>query len=173
MYKTKTERQGKAEFKKYKKDPYREELADPKTIDDIITMVSEKKEFSAAVSAIISEFNASRDNLEYVFESKSDQSCKFRVEITLREIEESKKTKPAKGVAAEKSKIEGIRMWSPYADKIIGCSAEEFNEREKSKPESMQSLFEQMNLNKPRMFVLKNKHNKEFDKYDMTVVFCE
>ena len=157
MFKTKAERLQEAAGKKSKKDPFSNELADPQTFTDVIAMRSASKEFVKAVNATILELNPSSDNSEYVFRSKSDHSWKYRVEIVIEEIVESedgnkKSTKAAKGVAAGKCRIEGIRMWSPCADTIIGCSAAEFNEKEQSKPESMQSLFEQMDLNKPRMF---------------------
>ena len=175
MFKTKAERHQEAEGKKSKKNPFSKELADLQTFNDVIAM-NRSKEFVAAVHAFILVINPSTDNSEYVFKGK-DGVWKYRVEIDIGEIVENdgnkKLTNAAKGVATEKCRIEGIRMWSPCADPIIGCSAAEFNEKEQSKPETMQSLFDQMDLNKPRTFVLKNIYNKSFNKYEMTAVFCE
>jgi hypothetical protein len=180
MFKTKAERHQEAEGKKSKKNPFSKELADLQTFNDVIAVIAmnrskEPKEFVVAFHGFILVINPSTDNSEYVFKSK-DGVWKYRVEIDIGEIAESdnkKQTKAAKGVATEKCRIEGIRMWSPCADPIIGCSAGEFNEKEQSKPETMQSLFDQMDLNKPRTFVLKNIYNKAFNKYEMTAVFCE
>ncbi len=175
MFKTKAERYQEAEGKKSKRNPFSNELAHPQTFNDVIAM-NRSEEFTTAVNAIILVLNPSSDNSEYVFQGK-DGSWKYRVEMTLGEIVESdgtkKQTKAAKDVATGKCRIEDIRMWSPCADTIIGCSAAKFNEKEQSKPETMQSLFDQMDLNKPRTFVLKNIYNKAFDKYEMTAVFCE
>ena len=113
--------------------------------------------------------------------SSAKKMIKFRVEVDLAEPEETdkkddkvaKKGGATKKTAAERNKLERVRMWSPSADKLLKLSPSEFIEKEKSDPESMQALFDKMELSKTRMFVLKNTHNTVYDNYELKVVFIE
>ena len=143
-----------------------------------MAMRAEGKPFLIALKACITDFDASSDNTEYVVKCKKD-GHKFRVQVDLAEPEEiddddkgGKKGK-AKKTAAKRNKLEHLRMWSPSADKLVKLSPSEFIEKEKSDPESMQALFEEMELSKTRMFVLKNTHNAEYDNYELKVVFIQ
>ena len=82
---------------------------------------------------------------------------------------------PKSGLQLAASDVEEIALsiWSPYADRFIGCSAQEFNDREESNPESMEALFEAMDFEKQYTFVIKKIHNKEYDKYEMKIVYIE
>ena len=56
---------------------------------------------------------------------------------------------------------------------LIRTSAQEFIDKEKSNPESMEALFEAMDFETPYTFVIKKIHNKEYDKYEMKIVYFE
>jgi hypothetical protein len=179
-FKTKAERSSETVDKKAKKEPFSEQISNPQTFEQVMAMKAEGKPFLVALKACITDFNASSDNSEYVVECKKD-GHKFRVEVDLAEPEETdkkddkvaKKGGATKKTAAERNKLERVRMWSPSADKLLKLSPSEFIEKEKSDPESMQALFDKMELSKTRMFVLKNTHNTVYDNYELKVVFIE
>ena len=66
-----------------------------------------------------------------------------------------------------------LAIWSPNADRRIHTSAQDFIDKEKSNPESMEALFEAMDFETPYTFVIKKIHNKEYDKYEMKIVYFE
>lgn len=178
MFKSKADRAISAsQTKKQRSTPFEKDAQNPISFPELVAKCRDEKEFKESVVATLKEFNPSPDTSEYTTTCK-DGSVKFRCQVVIRsppKVDPKEAAVAKKGAAKKNADHEEIALsiWSPNADGLIGCSAQQFNDKEKSNPESMEALFEAMDLEKLHTFVIKKTHNKEYDKYEMKIVYFE